>query len=152
MSCGVVHPEYPEVKCYLNTGNHPEHTGMDIFQKFIDWVNDAYVPSATRASKGSSPNKKVLKDMATRIRGDEIISTYLPTEADTLGRTALYLLKYLNEWITLEELEHKLVAGSAAQSRVQQLIHMGWPIDQSAKGAKFRLKKDPRKSLAEAAK
>jgi hypothetical protein len=148
--CGAVHPTQSALSCGRPgsgaKANHAEHTGT-VGDEFIDWPNVAY--KAPEKRKEGNKNKGILEAMASRVKQETpahvTVKHYIPSEADARGRVALYLLKYLNEWIGLDELQMDTVAGSAADNKLQELINIGWPIQES-KG-RYRLTKDPRKPL-----
>jgi hypothetical protein len=126
---------------------------------FIDWPNEDYTPTVTgrESRQAGSRHRKILRDMATKIRDERKAATsYLPTEKDSKGRVALYLLKYLNEWIDIEELAHPLIGGSAVESRLNELEQAeGWPIRFVLKDGGIdsaKLTEDPRKPLWSATK
>jgi hypothetical protein len=58
------HPEHPEVRCEIKTGNHPECTGWSTaHQDYVDWLNSDYVPS----KKVRGQPKDQLREMAERV-------------------------------------------------------------------------------------
>lgn len=89
-------------------------------------------------------------EMANRTKDTpKEVRHYIPTETDARGRVALYLLKYLGEWVSLEELQIKDIAGSAAEAKCQELINIGWPVERTDadNDPRYKLTEDLRKPL-----
>ena len=129
MTCGAAHKDDPLKLCQRNSSApHEFHSYYDFEQDgFVEWPNDQYTP-VERKGKKTGNRQKLLK-MVQNIKRDEGKVTFYPTESTTLGRAALYLQKYPNEWIRLDELEMKTVAGNRALRAIKELTHhFGWNI------------------------
>lgn len=132
MSCDSFDPGSGR-SCERNAGPHQFHSAYDsVSSHFIDWPNSNYVPHAPRKAtreQQDARTRKTLRDMSTRTKEAAPKAKFYPTENDRLGRAALYLRKYKSKWVSLEELELKTIAGSAAQTSVNTLINRyGWEI------------------------
>lgn len=149
MTCKAVHPEL-EAPCLRVSKNHPQHTAR-VDDSTVDWDNPEYKVPTSKGVKGDDANRKKIKEMASKIKGESTRGNYgvfYPSEETLLGRVALYLIKYIGEWIAQDELEHPTIAKTAAVLNVRSLKNgMGWPIDEKEEDGKlwFRLNSDPRK-------
>jgi len=146
-SCGVTHPER-ELKCLRVTKNHPIHTGR-IDDDIVDWPNEKF-KAKSRRSDDANKTRKILREMASRTERDQPQvnpRAFYPSEDTLRGRVALYLLKYVGEWVGQDELEHPTIARSAAVLTTRELMnYYGWPIEEKAEDGliSFRLTSDPR--------
>lgn len=145
MTCSATHPDNPLATCERNPGNHEFHSYYDfVSERFVDWPNEKYTKTALNKTQREGRTRKQLKDMISRVNkgeSNDFVPTYLPTEGDMRGRTALYLQKYKGEWVTLEELEMKTVGGKGALRSIQELTHtFKWKITE---------KRDPEGNLTQ---
>lgn len=138
--CGVVHDEYPEVRCVAPQGNHQQHMarreGREVY-----WPNDDAFPvqlvrDPDRLKDIAREVREAQRDERALARNDDPWSSHLaaqriyPKLTTRWYKVLALLQERAGQWVSGTEIATPEVGGSEGLRRLRQLRKdYGWPIE-----------------------